>query len=74
MPDLRPPSTYHGASWCPRDPLFRRINVFPTAHGKYPLDARMRGQAGDKMVVINSTKDFEHVTSETLAVIDCEWS
>ncbi|CAM9827502.1 unnamed protein product [Scytosiphon promiscuus] len=27
-------------------------------------------QAGDKMVVINSTKDYEHVTSETLAVVD----
>lgn len=30
-------------------------------------------QAGDKMVVINSPKEFEDVTSEALAVVDCEW-
>lgn len=27
---------------------------------------------GDKMVVIDSPKDFEHVTSKSLAVVDCE--
>lgn len=29
-------------------------------------------EVGDKMVVIGSPKEFEHVTSEALAVVDCE--
>lgn len=29
-------------------------------------------QAGDKVVVINSPKEFKDVTSESLAVVDCK--